>query len=132
MQLTSTKPDIVLWLDDYRKPWQFGYLGAEWVKTAPEAIALLGTGVVRFASLDHDLLPEHYPWNCVSIDECDGTGFDVVQFLLMHPEFWPPDGVRVHSANPAGRARMEAAMERFHVGDGLFKWVDVNDTFVCR
>lgn len=128
----SIEPDLVLWLDDYRKPWQFGYLGAEWVKTAPEAIELLKTGMVRFASLDHDLLPEHYPWNCNSIEDCDGTGYDVVQFLLANPEFWPPEGVRVHSANPMGRARMEAAMSEFHVGGGLFERVCAEGTFIRR
>lgn len=125
-----TTPSVVLWLDDYRKPWAHGYLGAEWVKTAAEAIALLRTGAVSFASLDHDLLPEHYPWNCKSIEACRGTGYDVVQFLLANPELWPPDGVRVHSANQEGRARMEAAMEQFHVGGGLFRRVGPGDT-IC-
>jgi hypothetical protein len=44
-----------LWLDDVRPPWRFGYIGWEWAKTYDEAIALLATGKVERASLDHDL-----------------------------------------------------------------------------
>jgi hypothetical protein len=44
-----------LWLDDIRKPWMHGCIGFEWAKTVDEAIALLKTGRVTFASLDHDL-----------------------------------------------------------------------------
>lgn len=46
---------MTLWLDNIREPWKHGYTGAEWAKTADEAIALLKTGTVTFASLDHDL-----------------------------------------------------------------------------
>ena len=44
-----------LWLDDVREPWRHGRIGWEWAKTASEAIALLETGKVENASLDHDL-----------------------------------------------------------------------------
>ena len=44
-----------LWLDDLRPPWRYGYIGWEWAKNAGEAIALLKTGKVTQASLDHDL-----------------------------------------------------------------------------
>lgn len=29
-------------------------------------------------------------------------------------DMWPPDGVRVHSMNPVGRQRMEAAIRRHY------------------
>ena len=45
----------VMFLDDVRKPWNEGFMGAVWVKTSEEAIKLLQTGTVEFASLDHDL-----------------------------------------------------------------------------
>lgn len=105
---------MILWLDDIRQPWKHGYIVFEWVKTAREAINLLKTGNITFASLDHDLSEEHYPWNCKDISECKGTGYDVVCFLEENPEYWPPDGVRVHSANPAGRARMIQVIEKFY------------------
>ncbi len=105
---------MMLWLDDIRQPWRFGYIGATWVKTAAEAIEALKTGTVTFASLDHDLADEHYPWNCKDIDACKGTGYDVILFLEEHPEFWPANGVAVHSANPAGTARMNVVVERHY------------------
>lgn len=96
-----------LFLDDLRQPWKHGYLGAEWVKTAADAIAMLKTGRVTFASLDHDLKEEHYPWNCKELPPPgDGTGFDVVLFLKQNPHLWPADGVHVHSANAGGTGRM--------------------------
>jgi hypothetical protein len=100
-----------LWLDDVREPWKHGCLGWEWAKTATEAIALLQTGKVTEASLDHDLAPEHYPWSGVPLERCHGTGYDVVVWMEEH-NVWPPNGVRVHSMNPVGRARMEAVIAK--------------------
>lgn len=98
---------MTLWLDDVRPPWKHGHVGAEWVKTVEEAIAVLLTGKVTFASLDHDL----------SIEATMGkpkpgekTGYDVVLWLEENPEFWPRDGVAVHSMNPAGKQRMLAGL----------------------
>lgn len=104
----------VLFLDDVRLPRKHGYIGADWVKTAAEAIEKLKAGTVVFASLDHDLADEHYPWNCKDIEACKGTGYDVVCWLEQNPEFWPPSGVAVHSMNPAGKKRMEAVIERHY------------------
>ncbi len=105
---------MVLWLDDIREPWKFGFVGATWVKTAQEAIDLLRTGRVTYASLDHDLSDEHYPWNCQDMRLCEGTGYDVVCFLEKNPEFWPPEGCGVHSANPAGKARMLQVIDQHY------------------
>lgn len=38
--------------------------------------------------------------------EGEKTGYTVACWLEEHPEFWPVDGVRVHSMNPAGKAKM--------------------------
>lgn len=103
-----------LWLDDIRPPWQHGYINATWIKTASECIDCLKTGHFDFASLDHDLADEHYPWNCKDITRSIGTGYDVVCFLEEKPEFWPLNGVRVHSANPVGKARMEVVIKRHY------------------
>jgi hypothetical protein len=104
----------VLWLDDVREPWKHGYINAEWVKTAAAAIEALKTGKYDFASLDHDLAEEHYPWNCSDITATTGTGYDVVCWLEQNPEFWPKHGVRVHSANPVGKARMWVPIDRHY------------------
>ena len=96
-----------LWLDDIRKPWMHGYIGFEWAKTVDEAIALLETGRVTFASLDHDLSEKATLGNW----EGERTGYDVVLWMEAN-NVWPSDGVVVHSLNPAGRARMQAVIDR--------------------
>lgn len=103
---------MLMWLDDIRKPWEYGYIGATWVKTAQEAIDLLKTGQVTKASLDHDLTEDHYPWNCTDIESCTGTGYDVVLFLERNPQLLPTKGLRCHSANPAGKARMDVVINK--------------------
>lgn len=104
-----------LWLDDVRDPAKFGCIGYVWVKTADEAIAALKAGEVEIASLDHDLSEEHYPWNCSELPASGAkTGYDVILFLEANPQFWPPRGCRVHSANPAGAVRMRQVIERHY------------------
>ena len=99
---------MILWLDDVRKPWQHGYIGVTWAKTADEAITILSTQTVEFASLDHDLADEHYPWADVQPKNYrEKTGYDVVLWLEANPDKWPVRGVRIHSANPVGKKRME-------------------------
>lgn len=99
---------MTLWLDDIRQPWKHGYIGAEWAKTADEAIAILKTGRVTFASLDHDL-SEAATMGAAGPEE--KTGYTVVCWLEANPEFWPEDGVKVHSMNPSGAIRMRAVIE---------------------
>lgn len=71
-----------LFLDDLREPYKYGYIGWHWVKTADEAIAILSSGYVVCASLDHDLAAEHY----ATPDEPDralnykDTGYKVALF----------------------------------------------------
>lgn len=86
-----------LWLDDER-PCPQGWVHA---RTAGEAIALLDGGQVVEVSLDHDLGPPEA-----------GTGYDVVchvEYRVLTEGFNAPV-MRVHSANPVGRARMEAGI----------------------
>lgn len=99
-----------LWLDDVREPWKHGCLGWEWAKTAVEAIALLRTGVVTEASLDHDL-SEAATMGQPAPDE--RTGYTVVCWMEEN-NVWPVDGVRVHSMNPAGKLRMQQAIFRHY------------------
>jgi hypothetical protein len=105
-----------LWLDDCRNPAKFGFPNYTWAKTAEEAIALLRTGEVCYASLDHDLTAEQMKGGMFGEIREDGqaSGYDVVVWLEQHPEYWPRDGVTVHSMNPAGRARMQQVIDRFY------------------
>ena len=107
-----------LWLDDIREPYKHGFVGAVWAMTAEEAIAALKTGHITFASLDHDLTEEQTLGGIHGEVREDGqkSGYDVVVWLEEHPEFWPRDGVAVHSMNPAGRKRMEQVIERHYRG----------------
>ncbi len=99
-----------LWLDDVRDPANFGHIGWVWVKTADEAIALLKTGKVKSASLDHDLTIEQ----TLGRTDKEKTGYDVVCWMEKH-NVWPPNGVAVHSMNPVGAARMRQVI-RMHYG----------------
>lgn len=83
-----------LWLDDMRPAppgWYHAY-------TAQEAQQALLTGTVEECSLDHDL----------GLGAPDGT--ELVQWMIDH-EVWPETRPRVHSANPAGAARMRAMID---------------------
>ena len=94
---------VRLFLDDVRET------PAGWLRafTASEAISLLAAGGISEVSLDHDLGPPEA-----------GTGYDVTVWIeeqaasgTLAPISWA-----IHSANPVGRARMEAALlsaERF-------------------
>jgi len=101
------KPMVNLWLDDIRDPARFGCIGWLWVKTADEAIAVLKTGKVIKASLDHDLTISQ------TLGQPDGekTGYTVVCWMEEN-NVWPAGGVKVHSMNPAGKQRMEQAIRR--------------------
>lgn len=109
-----------LWLDDIR-PAPAGWLHA---KTVDEAKAYLQTGQIIRASLDHDLgacdkcngktaeqwLEEH---NYKSMPNCEhfGTGYTLVCWME-ETGIWPKEKPTVHSANPAGRARMQMVIDK--------------------
>lgn len=87
-----------LWIDDNRlKPEGFDIQA----RTAPEAIAIIKTGEIKFISFDHDL----------GLGSA-GTGYDVAKWIeknafdgIMKPAEWV-----VHSANPVGRKNIDRAM----------------------
>jgi hypothetical protein len=113
---------IFLWLDDIR-PAPRGFTH---VTTIQEARVLLETGRVAFASLDHDLgacdecaegmTPDEWleKHDYESMPNCShfGTGYDLVRWMAETGHwptvYWPT----VHSANAAGRRRMEQAIEQ--------------------
>jgi hypothetical protein len=99
--------------------------GWQWAKTVQEAQAFLNTGTVEEASLDHDLgacaeclggkTPEQWlaETNFTAMPHCDhfGTGYNLVCWMEEH-DIWPNRKPTVHSRNPAGRAKMQAAIDR--------------------
>lgn len=105
-----------LWLDDVRP----APPGWDHVKTLADAKAALASGVVRRASLDHDL-----GWcaECAKdtaihgyatvIGSCPhiGTGYDLVCWME-ETGHWPAEKPTVHSANPVGAKRMQQAIDR--------------------
>lgn len=106
-----------LWLDDIRDPSNFGCDGWHWCKTAEEAIFLFRTGTIEEASLDHDLTEEQMVMGGFIGEIYEyghKSGYDVVCWLEQHPEFWPDRVVKVHSANPAGAARMRQVIEKHY------------------
>jgi len=94
---------VKLYLDDLR-PCPDGFTVA---RTASEAIALLKTGEVTFASLDHDLSTK------AMFGEWEGevTGYEVVVWMEQN-DCWPKDGTIVHSQNADGKKRMTDVIER--------------------
>lgn len=98
---------MTLWLDDVRDPQKHGHIGADWVKTADDAIAAIQTGRYDFASLDHDL-SEAATMGCAGPKE--KTGYTVVCWLEQNPQFWPEDGIAVHSMNPVGATKMRTVI----------------------
>lgn len=91
-----------VYLDDERIAPE-GWVQVRW---PDEVIRLLETGSVSHLSLDHDLG-----------DDQRGTGYDVLLWIEQEvalSKFIPPTKIEVHSANPAGRKRMLAAIESIY------------------
>jgi hypothetical protein len=113
--------DVFLWLDDIRTA-PPGWIH---VRTDQEARAYLARGVVRRASLDHDLgacqsclggrSPERWleEMQFQSMPNCEhfGTGYTLVCWME-ETGHWPVEKPYVHSRNPAGRMKMQAAIDR--------------------
>lgn len=88
-----------MWLDDVR-PAPTGWTH---VRSVNEAVDLLRSAEVIEASLDHDLGDYAHD---------GGDGYRVTDWMAEHDR-WPVGGVRCHSANPVGRARIEATIARY-------------------
>lgn len=91
-----------LWVDDER-PVPEGWVGA---KTAKEAICILEEQKVEEISLDHDLGDtENRP---------EETGYTVLTYIesrVVWDENYVAPKIHVHTANVAGRRRMELGVE---------------------
>lgn len=91
-----------IWVDDMRAVPE-GYIGAKSVK---ETIALIETiesqsGIIELLDLDHDL---------GDYAEFGGDAIKILDYLVERKTFYP---VKIHTANPVGRANMERLIERF-------------------
>jgi hypothetical protein len=87
-----------IYLDDERNAPE-GWIQACWPN---EVIGLLLTEKITHLSLDHDLG-----------DDQRGTGYDVLLWIeeaVVINQFIPPE-ITIHSANPAARQRMLAAID---------------------
>lgn len=95
----SAGETVRLWLDDLR-PMPKGF--DLHVRTATEAIEVLGSGLVSGISLDHDLGAEE-----------NGTGYDVAKFIEERAYYGTldPMDVEVHSANPVGAKNMQRCID---------------------
>lgn len=97
-----------LWLDDIR-PAPVGWV---LVKDIQSAMLLLAQGIVENASLDHDL---GACTNCMEgqIPNCPhvGTGYQLVCWME-ETDNWPKNKPNVHSANPVGKSKMMAAINK--------------------
>jgi len=90
--------NLKVFLDDERRA-PDGWVLVRW---PDEAIKLLEAGGVTHLSLDHDLG-----------DDLRGTGYDVLLWIekqVVLQSFVPPE-ITIHSANPAARQRMLAAVD---------------------
>lgn len=119
-----TEPDVYLWLDDER-PAPPGWIH---VHTDQEARQYLARGVVKAASLDHDLgacekclqgkNPEQWLQDnqYQSMPNCEhfGTGYTLVCWME-ETGHWPVEKPMVHSRNPVGRSKMLAAINRHYM-----------------
>lgn len=98
-----------LWLDDIREPWRYGYIGWTWARTYDEAIALLKTGKITEASLDHDL---SFDDQMKTENFKEKTGYDVICWMEEN-NVWPKY-VECHSANPVGRERIQQVIDKHY------------------
>jgi len=90
-----------LFLDDERT----APPGPEWVtvRNASDAIFLLGNIYFEEVSLDHDLGNDGV-----------GTGYDVIcalEILAQQEPFFVPPIIKIHTANPSARVKMELALQ---------------------
>ncbi len=102
---------VYLWVDDIRFP-RDGFNATHCVRTALEAIALLATGRVVRASLDHDLnvTPDARGQTLPHIPQ---TGLEIV-FWMQATGWWPSGGVDVHSANPLAAPLMRQMIRQHY------------------
>lgn len=93
---------IKIYVDDVR-PVPEGYIGT---KSVNETIALIeyieeNGAIIDCIDLDHDL--GDYAW-------LGGDAIKILDYLVMEEKYYP---IKIHTANPVGRANMERMINRF-------------------
>ncbi len=93
---------VKIWVDDLR-PVPMGYEGT---KSVNETIALIekieaGGGEIEFLDLDHDL---------GDYAQYGGDAIKILDYLAEREKYYP---IKIHTANPVGRANMERMIERY-------------------
>lgn len=101
-----------LYLDDIRECW----VGWDLARNYRDAVNMVMAAEMMgeewtHATLDHDLSFEHY-YHFTNQPSSEETGMDFVAWMIEHNK-WPTHKPTVHSMNPAGRRRMEQAIERY-------------------
>ena len=91
-----------IWVDDLR-PVPTGY---EWAKSVNQAISLIKKAeedheLIEILDLDHDL-GDYY--------SDGGDAIKLLDWLAQRETFYP---IRIHTANPVGRANMERMIKRY-------------------
>ena len=97
-----TNKKVKIWVDDIR-PVPSGYEGT---KSVRETIALIEEieadgGEIELLDLDHDL---------GDYARFGGDAIKILDYLAERGTFYP---IRIHTANPVGRANMERMIERY-------------------
>ena len=96
------KNKIKIWVDDIRKVPE-GYVGTKSVEETIELINKIETqgGEIELLDLDHDL---------GDYAKFGGDAIKILDYLVEHEKFYP---IKIHTANPVGRANMERIIKRF-------------------
>ena len=97
-----TNKKVKIWVDDIRAV----PLGYEGTKSVDETITLIEKieadgGEVELLDLDHDL---------GDYARFGGDAIKILDYLAERGAFYP---IRIHTANPVGRANMERIIERY-------------------
>ena len=93
---------VKIWVDDVRSVPE----GYEGTKSVDDTIALieqveLEGGLIELLDLDHDL---------GDYAQYGGDAIKILDFLVERETYYP---VKIHTANPVGRANMERMIERY-------------------
>ena len=96
------KEEIKIWVDDVREVPE-GYIGT---KSVNETIMLIEKienegGKIGLFDLDHDL---------GDYAQFGGDAIKILDYLAENEKFYP---VKIHTANPVGRANMERMIHRY-------------------
>src|ERR1039457_5435002 len=101
---------VKIWLDDTRDPAKHAHVGLVWVKTAEDCITYLSAfwNEISEISLDHDLGPKA---TLGLENHGESTGYDVAVWIeeRVIVDGWKLPVIHVHSQNPSGKKRIEAA-----------------------